>query len=59
VFDAERISDGPISSVLLIIPIPQEHGSAFTNDVYTPEAITRRGELFDKIESKGNLFNEA
>lgn len=61
IFDASRINDGPITRVPLGMIVPHGLFGCFT---YSDEAnwsadeIDRRAKLADKMESRGNMWNE-
>ena len=61
VLDAQNVRAGPVSRVPLGIVIPHGyHGcfSAMEETGWTAEEIGRRARLADKMESKGNMWNE-
>eukprot|EP00558_Chaetoceros_sp_UNC1202_P014456 CAMPEP_0197254706 /NCGR_PEP_ID=MMETSP1429-20130617/69584_1 /TAXON_ID=49237 /ORGANISM="Chaetoceros sp., Strain UNC1202" /LENGTH=470 /DNA_ID=CAMNT_0042717785 /DNA_START=29 /DNA_END=1441 /DNA_ORIENTATION=+ len=61
VLDAADISSGPIARVPLGIVIPHGlHGCFATSDEcnWSAEEIDRRAKLADKMESRGNMWNE-
>lgn len=58
VFSAADIAAGPVSSLPLPTPVPHPVAGAFTRDVWEEGEIYRRAKLGDKLEQKGNKFNE-
>jgi len=61
VFDAQSISSGPIAQVPLGMGIPHGLHGCFTaaeEATWPPDEIERRTRLADKMESRGNRWNE-
>ena len=61
IFSSTDISAGPITRIPLGLGIPHALHGCFTNDeeaTWTPEEVERRAKLTDKIESRGNIWNE-
>ena len=61
VFEAKNISKGPISRVPLGLAVPHGlHGCFATSEEcdWDAEEIERRAKLADKMESRGNMWNE-
>lgn len=61
IFNAERISSGPVARIPLGIAVPHGLHGCFTADeeaCWTEEEISRRAKLSDKMESRGNMWNE-
>ncbi len=61
VFNAEQISSGPITRIPLGIQIPHGLHGCFTSSdeaTWSEEEINRRSKLADKMESRGNMWNE-
>lgn len=61
IFDASDIAKGPIARIPLGIAIPHGLFGCFTADetaTWDAEALERRAKLADKIESRGNMWNE-
>jgi all-trans-8'-apo-beta-carotenal 15,15'-oxygenase len=63
IFTASDISNGPITRIPLGISIPHGYYGCYTNDAEqiignTSEEIDRRVKLMDKMESRGNRWNE-
>mmetsp|Transcript_15811 Transcript_15811/g.43609 ORF Transcript_15811/g.43609 Transcript_15811/m.43609 type:complete len:633 (-) Transcript_15811:72-1970(-) len=59
VFDAKNISPGPISRVPLGTLFPHGLHGCFARDATWPsDTIERRSKLADKMESRGNMWNE-
>lgn len=61
IFDAKSIQNGPIARIPLGVGIPHGlHGCFADSDEcnWAPDAIERRAKLADKMESRGNMWNE-
>lgn len=59
ILDAQRISDGPVVRIPLGMLIPHGLFGCFAEDaVATSDSIERRARLADKMESRGNMWNE-
>jgi len=61
VFESSEISAGPMCRIPLGIGIPHGLHGCFTNSeeaIWSLEEIQRRAKLADKIESRGNRWNE-
>jgi hypothetical protein len=61
ILDATNISAGPVCRIPLGLGIPHGLYGCFTDSeeaVWPFEEIQRRAKLADKIESRGNLWNE-
>ena len=61
ILDAQSIAAGPVSRVPLGMVVPHGyHGwfSATEETGWTAEEIDRRAKLADKMESRGNMWNE-
>ena len=61
IFDAQRISTGPVTRFPIGIGIPHGLNGCFTTSeeaTWSFEEIQRRAKLADKMESRGNLWNE-
>merc|ERR1712238_588645 len=61
VFESSEISAGPVCRIPLGIGIPHGLHGCFTNSeetIWSHEEIQRRAKLADKIESRGNRWNE-
>ena len=61
VFEASNIAGGPVCRIPLGIGIPHGLHGCFTDDeeaTWTADEIERRAKLADKMESRGNLWNE-
>ena len=61
VFNAQMISSGPIARIPLGIQIPHGLHGCFTSSdeaTWSEEEINRRSKLADKMESRGNMWNE-
>jgi len=61
VLDADNIALGPIARVPLGISIPHGHFGCFASSSearWTLEEIGRRARLADKMEGRGNMWNE-
>ncbi|GKY97866.1 hypothetical protein MPSEU_000744600 [Mayamaea pseudoterrestris] len=61
VLEARNIAAGPITRIPLGIAIPHGHFGCFSsgNEVKWPaEELERRAKLLDKVESRGNRWNE-
>ena len=63
IFEATHIQNGPITRIPLGIRIPHGYFGCFTNDTEqvignSAEEIDRRVKLMDKMESRGNRWNE-
>ena len=59
ILDSHKISSGPVSRIPLGILIPHGLFGCFAQDaVWSADAIERRARLFDKMESRGNMWNE-
>eukprot|EP00560_Eucampia_antarctica_P009424 CAMPEP_0197828218 /NCGR_PEP_ID=MMETSP1437-20131217/4850_1 /TAXON_ID=49252 ORGANISM="Eucampia antarctica, Strain CCMP1452" /NCGR_SAMPLE_ID=MMETSP1437 /ASSEMBLY_ACC=CAM_ASM_001096 /LENGTH=674 /DNA_ID=CAMNT_0043429383 /DNA_START=188 /DNA_END=2212 /DNA_ORIENTATION=- len=61
VFNAESISSGPITRIPLGTSIPHGLHGCFTaaeEACWTEDEIGRRAKLSDKMESRGNMWNE-
>ena len=61
VFEASQISKGPISRIPLGIAVPHGLHGVFASSEecnWSAEEIERRAKLSDKMESRGNMWNE-
>ena len=59
VFDAANVSSGPIARVSLGVSVPHGlYGCFAPNEVPTVDEVDRRAKLADKMESRGNMWNE-
>jgi all-trans-8'-apo-beta-carotenal 15,15'-oxygenase len=59
IFQANALSDGPTTRIPLGVAIPHGHYGCFsTQATMTAEEIDRRVKLADKMESRGNRWNE-
>ena len=61
IFDSSRISAGPVTRIPLGMGIPHGLHGCFTDSedaIWSGEEIERRAKLADKMESRGNLWNE-
>lgn len=61
VFEASEIGEGPISRIPLGIAIPHGLYGVFASNEecnWSAEEIERRAKLADKMESRGNMWNE-
>lgn len=61
ILEASNIAAGPITRIPLGIAIPHGLFGCFTMDeaaTWDPESLERRAKLADKIESRGNMWNE-
>jgi all-trans-8'-apo-beta-carotenal 15,15'-oxygenase len=61
ILEANAISEGPIARLPLGIAVPHGLFGCFTQDEdarWEADALERRAKLADKIESRGNLWNE-
>ena len=61
ILEASNIAAGPITRIPLGIAIPHGLFGCFTADetaTWDAESLERRAKLADKIESKGNRWNE-
>ncbi|GMH71272.1 hypothetical protein TrST_g3317 [Triparma strigata] len=58
VFDADDVRRGPISAVPLGVNLPHGLRGCWTDDTWREEEIRRTAKLNDKLESKGQMFNE-
>jgi all-trans-8'-apo-beta-carotenal 15,15'-oxygenase len=59
ILNANNIASGPICRIPLGIAIPHGHFGCYESGViWSSEEIERRAKLSDKIESKGNRWNE-
>jgi all-trans-8'-apo-beta-carotenal 15,15'-oxygenase len=61
ILEASSIAAGPITRIPLGIAVPHGLFGCFTSDeeaTWSAEALDRRAKLADKIESRGNLWNE-
>ncbi|KAL7571753.1 hypothetical protein ACA910_002847 [Epithemia clementina (nom. ined.)] len=59
IFDAKQISAGPVARIALGMMIPHGLYGCFSQDaVWSGDSISRRARLADKVESRGNMWNE-
>lgn len=61
IFDARRISDGPVCRIQLGMVVPHGLFGCFTSSEeanWSSDEIDRRAKLADKMESRGNTWNE-
>ena len=61
VFDARAIAAGPICRMSLNTVVPHGHFGCFTTAkeaCWDPDEMLRRAKLSDKMESRGNMWNE-
>jgi all-trans-8'-apo-beta-carotenal 15,15'-oxygenase len=60
IFDAAGISSGPVTRIPLGAAIPHGYYGCFASEHanWSPDEILRRAKLHDKMESRGNYWNE-
>jgi all-trans-8'-apo-beta-carotenal 15,15'-oxygenase len=60
IFDAARVRSGPITRIPIGAAIPHGYHGCFASEHadWSPDEILRRAKLHDKMESRGNYWNE-
>jgi all-trans-8'-apo-beta-carotenal 15,15'-oxygenase len=58
VLDASDVSSGPLCRIPLGFAVPHGFHGCHTRRAWSPDEIARRAKLHDKMESRGNYWNE-
>lgn len=58
IFKAEQVEHGPLTRIPLNVTIPHGLFGCFTSTSFPFDMIQRRAKLLDKMESRGNMWNE-